>query len=133
MKLKLKQAGYTEMNGYMGIVEFKDGLSVGDVHPRDARNIAISIQCEWEDGSSPNPAQNLLDSMNVRAGEESKVKKESAPVEKPKFVREELEAIADKGGIKALRAVAEPYGVKGVSIVELIDDLLALNQAQAAA
>lgn len=130
MKLKLTQPGYEYMNGYLGITEFKDGVSINDIAPRDARNIAISIGCEYEDGSSPNPAQNLLDGMHDKAGEAKEISFAPPP---PKFTRAELEEMADKGGIKALRAVATPLGIKGTSIAELIAELLGESEPAAPA
>ena len=42
--------------------------------------------------------------------------------------REELEAVADDGGISGLRAIAEPLGVKSNSIDGLIDAILKASQ-----
>lgn len=123
MKLKLTQPGYEYMNGAMGITEFIDGVSVGDVHPHDARNIAISIGCEWEDGTSPNPAQSLLDNMTVQAVVVEEGEKETPHA----FSIESLEAVADKDGIKGLREIATPLGITGTSIKDLITKLIALT------
>lgn len=45
---------------------------------------------------------------------------------KPTFTREQLEELADKEGIAGLRNIGSQYGVKGRSIVEIIDELVAL-------
>ncbi|MBF6813622.1 hypothetical protein HN283_13930 [Acinetobacter baumannii] len=44
--------------------------------------------------------------------------------ESKKYTREELEAIAEEGGLAGLRAVATEVGVKGGSIVVLIERIL---------
>ena len=123
MKLKLTQSGYEKFTGQFGIVDFVDGVSVGDVNAREARNIAVSIGCEFEDGSSPNPAQILLNSMNDRAGEVKPENKPEPAVFVP-FTKEQLEKVADEKGIKGLRQLADPLKIKGTSIVELIKELL---------
>ncbi|SUE95791.1 Uncharacterised protein [Ectopseudomonas mendocina] len=48
------------------------------------------------------------------------------PGSKPTFTREQLEELADKEGIAGLRNIGSQYGVKGRSIVEIIDELVAL-------
>lgn len=45
---------------------------------------------------------------------------------KPTFTRKQLEELADKEGIAGLRNIGSQYGVKGRSIVEIIDELTAL-------
>lgn len=131
MKLKLVQKGYEGFTGLFGVTEFKDGVSVNDVPLREARNIAISIKTEYEDGSDPNPAQNLLNSMHNKAGEAPAEVKTPAqpPVD---FELGKLEAIADKDGIKGLREIADPLGIKGNSIKELIKNLHAYAVKQRA-
>lgn len=127
MKLKLTQPGYESMTGLFGITFFENGVSVTDVPLREARQIAMSIKAEYEDGSDPNPAQNLLESMHNEAGKvEAPVagSETKTPASKTAYTEEELGAIADKEGIKGLRAVAEQFGVKGTSIVELIREIL---------
>jgi len=46
MKLKIVQAGYENFTGEMGHIEFKDGVSVLDVHPDFARAIGTIVQVE---------------------------------------------------------------------------------------
>lgn len=56
--------------------------------------------------------------------------KVAVPAKVAEFTRESLEALADKGGIKAVREVGVKFGVTGKSLVGLIDDIL---EAQARA
>lgn len=45
------------------------------------------------------------------------------------YTREALEALADEGGIAAIREVGAKFGVKGTSIARLIDEILAAQGA----
>lgn len=123
MKLRLIQKGYENFNGLLGVTEFKDGVSVNDVPPREATNIGMSIKTEWEDKTDPNPAQNLLNHMHTKAGEQAEAPAASATA--GEHTQESLETIADEKGIKGLREIAEPLGIKGTSIKELISEILA--------
>ncbi len=148
MKLRLTQAGFESYTGQMGVVMFKDGMSETDVLPIDAIRISAAIGAEWEDGSAANVGEMYLNNMDVPAfvggddintmsmpveGQEpTKAEKPAAdaPVEQPaadapKHTFEELSAIADKEGIAGLRKLGDGVGVKGKSIVEIIDGILA--------
>lgn len=46
------------------------------------------------------------------------------PEESANYTREELEAIADRAGLRGLREIGESLGVKGKSIPELIEKIL---------
>lgn len=141
MKLKLLQPGYESFTGLFGVTMFENGVSVGDVPLREARNIAISILTQYEDGSDPNPAQGVLNNMNLEAQVVApnsfethvEIGNKQAPALLPVVTREELEGIADKGGIKALRETASTYGVKGTSIAEIINEILEVIEKQAKA
>lgn len=127
MKLKLVQPGYENMNGYLGMTLFEDGVSVSDVPLREARNLGMAIKVEYEDGTDPNPAQNLLESMHNEAGTVAAPvagSENESPAAGVTYTQESLEAIADKDGIKGVRAVAETFNVKGTSIAELIREIL---------
>lgn len=150
MKLRLTQPGWESYSGQMGVLFFENGLSTADVRPLDAKRMAAFMLCVWEDGTSPNVAQSILDNADTPApvvNPDSEAEHDqqaedgvpSAPVEpavvvtppvvdpaKPAakvYTRDELAAIADKEGIKGLRAIA-PEGVKNTSIVGLIDEIL---------
>lgn len=45
---------------------------------------------------------------------------------KHSYTREQLAQIADEQGIKGLREVAEPFGVKGKSVEQIIDGMMTL-------
>lgn len=131
MKLKLTQPGYESMTGLFGITFFENGVSVTDVPLREARQIAMSIKAEYEDGSDPNPAQNLLNSMHNKAGEVTPPLGGSETQVPTRLIhtQESLGKVADEQGIKGLRVIASQFDVKGNSIVELMALIL---KAQAA-
>lgn len=134
MKLRLTQAGFEKYTGQMGVVQFKDGLSEGDVLPIDAIRISAAIGADWEDGSAANVGDMYLNNMDVPAFVGRGTSEQSAPVEAPKvsvvaasgttYAADDLAKIADEQGIAGLRGIAEPMGVKGTSIVGLIDAIL---------
>lgn len=132
MKVRLTQKGYENLDGQIGSMFFKGGLTKDNVHPRDAVRMAATMACEWEDGSAINPAQVLLDTMNVSAPVVKKIEPEApelpaapkAPevpkVPKATFTEEQLAKIADEKGIAGLREIAAPLGIKSNSIQGLI-------------
>lgn len=146
MKIRLIQPGFERYNGQMGVHFFEEGLSVADVRDQDAVRMSAVMLCEWEDGSSANVAQSILDNANTaapvystkgdgsdhdaaadRVAQRAAVVESAVSADKPRtstFSAEQLEAIADKSGIKGLREIADPLGLKGTSIKELIDSIL---------
>lgn len=139
MKIKLTQEGWAGYNGQMGVLQFVDGLSTTEVPFRDAARMSAVMNCEFEDGSSCNPAQRLLDTMDQGAvvGRETEVETVAPPVstvvpsltEQPVIVQKaeytvaQLEEIADAKGIVGLRDIATPLGIKSNSITGLIAEL----------
>lgn len=139
MKIKLVGPGWTGFTGHFGVTEFVDGVSVHDVSQREAQHLAAVTAVESLEGHDPSAAQQILDHYKDRAPvvNSGRASAEEVPqVEaKPSHGKtaEELMALADKGGIKALRALADPLGLKGNSIKELLGKLTALIPAEGAA
>jgi hypothetical protein len=148
MKLRIVEPGFEKYEGQMGVVFFENGLSTDDVSQLDATRMSAVMQCEWESGSTMSVTQRLLDETDTPApivsdGAEAAKPETEKVSDKPndsnanneKFVsytREELEDIADTGGIAGLREIAEPMGIKGNSIAKLIDDIFeALKEKKA--
>lgn len=149
MKLRLTQEHYETFTGQMGVVFFENGLSTDDVKASDAVRMASQFLCAWEDGTTASVAQSLLDhshatigTIGVEMNADQAIKQEAdrskheedklnARVEKPKmpvgYTEKELSAIADEQGIKGLRAIAEPLGIKSNSIESLIEALVAVG------
>jgi len=144
MKLRLTQPGFETFTGQMGTVFFENGLTVGDVKAIDAVRIAAQFLCEWENGNTASVTQSILDHAHTTVGDlpaeqnaDQAIAEQArqagaiaerapaAPAEAVSFYTEaELAEIADKKGIKGLREIAEPLGIKGNSIKELITAIL---------
>lgn len=149
MKIRLKEPGFEAFNGQIGQLNFVDGLSVEDAKERDFMRLSAVMKVEREDGTTASPADALKAIADVgaptpeaarkaelKANEKALSEVRPAPVEKavgeldgkPQsasgYTEEQLAAIADKEGIKGLRKIAEPMGIKGNSIKELIAEIL---------
>ena len=77
MKLKITQKGFENYTGQMGMVLFKDGLSVNDVPERVALRLAALFRCEWE---SNEPITITCNAAEMRApiGRETFLAKQTA-------------------------------------------------------
>lgn len=76
----------------------------------------------FHQGAQP-PATNITHPSEATAGQ-----KEPAPA---KHTREQLEAVAESEGIKGLRRLAAPLGVKGTAIDGLIEGILTAQDQEA--
>jgi hypothetical protein len=139
MKIRLIEPGWTKLTGAFGTTEFKDGVSVEDVSAAEAKHLAGIVQIETLEGANPSATQALLEAHYTpvpvpqmpRADQIAAVQIAKAAPGAIAYTNEQLGAIADKEGIKGIRAIAEPLGLKGNSIADLIDKVLAA-QAEAA-
>jgi hypothetical protein len=152
MKLRLIAKGWETYTGQMGVINFVNGVSVGDVLELDAVRVAGVIGAEWEDGTAANVGQRYIDNLNTPApsvksapvkepkqGKEPAKNGEAPKVEAPKpavvaipveaiketkYTAEQLAKIADAQGIAGLREIATPLGIKGNSISALMIAIL---------
>jgi hypothetical protein len=138
MKLKLTQLGFETYNGQMGVIFFENGSSLDDVKLSDAIRMSAVMLCEWEDGTKPSIAQSLLDNAHTPAptfvsGADGQhdIEKANGPAldvenaDVTLYTSDSLGAIADEFGIKGLREIGDPLSIKGNSIKDLIDQILA--------
>lgn len=143
MKIRLVGNGYEAMNGFFGDVEFKDGVSVHPVSAAQIRLFASITTIEnAEDGTELGDNAHFQSALKMEAvtfdlptlaeleaqGQKVEVGQAVEQVqEAPEgtYTKEQLEAIADKGGIAALRDIADPLGIKGTSIGKIIMAILA--------
>ena len=131
--LKIAQKGFENFSGYMGDVEFVDGVSVEAVSMAECRRLGCIMSVETLDGQNPSTTQ-LWEDMRYQPltqprakAEEPEATPEVSGEKTMRYSREDLEQIADERGISGLREVAAEFGVKGRSINELIEELVGLN------
>ncbi len=147
--LKIISNGWQGYNGQLNIITFRNGISTEPVPPRIADRIAASVRVvacdadgnEGEETVHVGVQHRLISESMMRApvreplAQQSDADKKlearldaaralSAPVD-DLFTRVDLEKIADEKGIKGLRDIADAWTVKGRSIPELIDKILA--------
>lgn len=146
MKLKITQKGFENYSGQMGAILFKDGISVYDVNENAAYRLSALFGVEWDTGEAVKITRNAA-TMSAPIGRETfivatdgkpeevrgndgrttyvKTDLSDAPIKiTRRYTVAELEAIADKQGIKGLREIAGPMGIKGTSINALIEDIM---------
>lgn len=150
MKLRITQKGFENYSGQMGMILFKDGVSVYDVKERDALRLSALFGCVWDNGeyvkvtkvevepSAPVGRSTFLaqtDGKKERVGGDDSdsaiyyadngFSDADAPVQVTKrYTLAELEKVADEKGIAGLREIAGPLGIRGTSINKLIDQIL---------
>jgi hypothetical protein len=131
MKVKIVEPGWAGFTGQFGVFDFVDGVSVEDIGRADAAQLAALVAIEnAEDGTNPSDAQRLIDTYSGTVAPEG-TKPADAPELPPEpgkvYTPDELAAAADKGGIKAVRAIADPLGIRGTSIAQLIGQILTMQ------
>lgn len=169
MKIRLLAPQWVGFTGYFGQIEFKDGVSVNDLHFRQVGRIAATTTCvdaETDEPVGPSvvslnlPLQTIpvieqtrsqevvqveqADAREKLATENALIKAEekaaladaqakaaAAVDEIVIYSRLELEAIASNDGITGLREIAMPLGVKGRSIGEMVNAILAAQAEKA--
>lgn len=156
MQIRLTDPGFAGFTGYFGNIKFEDGVSE-HISSVEAERLGCIVACETLDGENPSATQRMVDvrtkdlneflgtahevsdlsaqteQVESQAGEQVAAQTESvnSSAAKPgfEFTREDLEALADAEGIAGLRNLGSQHGVKGRSIVEIIDELMALKEA----
>lgn len=150
MKLRITQKGFENYTGQMGMILFKDGISVYDVKERDALRLSALFNVTWETGeyvkvtkvevepSAPVGRETYIaptsgEKEEVRGNDgsvtfvDSDISDSAASVKVIKrYTVEELEAIADESGIGGLRKIAGPLGIRGTSINGLIEQIMSV-------
>ena len=141
-KLKIVAPGFDGYTGNLGGIDFVDGVSVDPV-PRIFANrlSAAMMMVEIDDGSEVDAsvAYRLIAESESRAPvleelprqtEEEKTEENVEMVKRANLSdvvilsRDELEALLAKDGIKGLRDIAKPWGVKERNAVALIELIL---------
>lgn len=141
-RLRVIESGWDGYSGYVGTVLFERGVSVDLVSFREQQILGgilrVESMDEGEEGTQLGPAAELVRSRDIDADHERvAATAQGVPVGEhgevrlavERYTREELEEIADRRGISGLRDIAAPYGVKGRSITELINEILQAQNA----
>lgn len=140
-RVKIIAKGFETYNGVLEGVQFENGLSTEIMSERAAERIGAFMRCVDADteedlgagarlvrqrtqGQAPRPP--------LQRVERTPTGKEKKPIANRRvvsydFTKADLEAVADKDGIQGLRKVAEQYDVRGRSIREIIDAMMALK------
>lgn len=142
--IKIISKGWTAYNGLLGTTWFKDGISVEPLPQSVADRLAavVSFVEINEDGTetpggaayrmvtesrqrAPVTRESARQSEAERLEEVrlTQLKAEKLPADRL-YTAQELEEAVDAGGIKALRAIADKWGVKERSIPNLIGEIL---------
>lgn len=143
-RIRPKSHIYDGFNGYIGIVKFTNGISDEHLpqHLIDRISAAVPMIEVDDDGNEIHAgvAQRIIDLSSERATltqtfvretegdkraelREMGLKQQKAPVAKF-YTPDELTAIADKGGINAVRQVSDLWGIKSRKIADLIQGIL---------
>lgn len=133
-RLKITEKGWENYSDLLSGVKFTNGISDDPVAPMTALQLGAFLRMEAiDDAAQVGAAQILVTTHHDKAPvviplaqqtPDTVAPDQAQKVEVEKYTREELEVIADKGGIGALRQIAEKHGVKGRGIVELITEIL---------
>jgi hypothetical protein len=134
-QIKLLDSGFTHFTGNLAGYDFEDGVSVDSISEREAMRIAGVVQVESVNGGDVTETSRYNAIKNgeiVAEKQEGEIIADQDKVaDQYDFTRESLEALADQKGINGLRELGKQYGIKGQSIVSIIDGLLGLKEGQA--
>ncbi|WP_342234645.1 hypothetical protein [Inquilinus sp. OTU3971] len=141
MRIRIIERGFEAYTGPLGLIEFKDGLSVrDDLDLGEVNRLAAAMRIEREDGKQAGQGAALVEAHRSAVVESvaalpRDTKKDEQPPADPNaskapaapaeiYTREQLGELADKDGMKSLREVAAGYGVKSKSVAGLIDAII---------
>ena len=133
-RIRLGKKNLASFTGQRGKHQFKDGVSVEFIADADANYMgAIEIVFDADTGEQLGPGAQLRRARLLnrdKANNPSSVaqKKVAPEVEIAPKVATEVTYDFDKEGINGVRGIASTYGVKGTSILGLIDALIAIKQ-----
>lgn len=138
--VKIVAKGFEGYNGVIEGVQFVNGLSTEPLSQFSAERIGAFMRVVDADTDAPlGVGQRMVDARRSNhAPSEPLQRVKRTPTGKKKevtsrktisydFTREQLEKVADEGGINGLRKVADQYEVRGRSIREIIEALMAIK------
>ncbi|PHM52404.1 hypothetical protein [Xenorhabdus hominickii] len=134
-KIKLLEPAFTNYTGIMCGIMFKNGESKTLVPFIEQQRICSIMKAETVEGKNVSGAATLAESRDMTSVDALKVEQKAEQI-KPsqresevdelivRYTRGELEALADKGGIAALREVGERLDIHEKSIELMIEKIL---------
>jgi hypothetical protein len=128
-KIKIDVPGWESFSDLLGNVPFVNGVSAREVTEREMFMIGANVRVVKAETDEQVGASVLMANTDHLSAEVvaplQTAEEEIAEVgPTPKYSREYLEDLADKGGIKAIRPIGAEFGVKNVQISGLIDEIL---------
>lgn len=138
-RIRIDEKGWSNYSGFLGGVEFHNALSVNMVDPMQATRLGSLIRIvkvdtdEQAGGAADYKRIQTVEAEVVPESERGLTDSQAVAPQAPVNVwtAEQLAAIADKQGIAGLREIAEPMGVKGRGIAELIEEIQAMQASKA--
>lgn len=140
MKVRIKEPALSNYTGKLYEIDFTDGVSDRDLTDQEVAIIGAAMKVEDLDGHQVGAGVSYVQTRRIYLGDAIQINEEVVSdtlgglvvgndgdillVDDSAYTREQLETVADEEGIAGLRAIAEPMGVTGRSIVELIDRIL---------
>lgn len=136
-RIRINEPGFMELTGWFGTVEFENGVSKDPVPWQEQQRLGGLVRFvsaeEDEAEAEIGPSAELLRIREVLADDPRALAGDSAVTTADGstrlagefYTREDLEGIADTKGITGLRDIAKRWAVKGRSITEIINDIIA--------
>lgn len=138
MKIRITEPGWAGYTGMFGSVSFEDGISVEEVSTADARQLGALIALENVDPAGPSASiASVITEQNTAAAAPATLPTAgSAPAsgvtdDLRTYTAAELGEIADTAGMKGIREIAEPRGLRDNSTKDLISKILADQDTRA--
>jgi hypothetical protein len=154
-RIKITEPGWAGFNGPLGLVEFKDGVSVDPVPQRLADQITALVLCETviEEGAEAvsgqaGPASRMVGAQLVTAAVEEALQRQtdreraaedtliaiktSKEAKIQIYTKDQLEKLVDIEGLSGLRKIGDLWSVRDRAIPALIGKILtAQNEFEA--
>ncbi|KMJ44960.1 hypothetical protein AB204_11490 [Xenorhabdus khoisanae] len=134
-KVKLLESAFSGYTGVMSGVMFENGVSKTAIPFIDQQRICSIMKAETVEGKNVSGAAALAESREITAKQALELETKAKPIAEllregendapvTRFTRNELEALADKGGITALRKIGNECNVREKSIEAMIESIL---------
>lgn len=143
--VRLTRGCHLGFDGALAGVSFRNGISAKPMQLRKAKRFSTGFGLEdlggtqirpigpfagyvsADDSGNPHESEAAPKTKKPKAKAKVESVKAEAPVVSPElWTKEELEKIADKGGIGELREISDPLGVRGTSITGIIEKVVGL-------